>query len=111
MPRKDRSFTTADWIRILARNLSRSEQDEVLLFVFLVVPDVVFDRISLRLTGEGSEDKFPRAFRRTILGVLRLMRLINQLLTFVVKRVIIRVVFDATAREEIDRAIERLRGR
>lgn len=56
MPKKDRTFTNRDVLRIFCRNLDKKEQNKVLLFFWLILPaffgfDLIIDAILFLIPG------------------------------------------------------------
>ncbi|EJW73584.1 hypothetical protein WUBG_15507 [Wuchereria bancrofti] len=79
MGRRNTTFTGADIIRMLASNISRSEQDDVILFLYLVIPEIAVDRIERRIFGEGMTARGVSSGRSIISWILLARRLVNLL--------------------------------
>lgn len=104
MGRRNTTFTGADIIRMLASNISRSEQDDVILFLYLVIPEIAVDRIERRIFGEGMTARGVSSGRSIISWILLARRLVN-LLTSLVRQRIITQFMSNEARKELPKAI------
>jgi len=111
MPRKDRSFHGGDMIRLASKNLSNRETDDVILFYYMIVPEIAWDRIEARILGNGSIQG-PTIARPTFISifllVIRVGRRINGYLTTSVRRWIITRLMSPEARKEVEKAMSRL---
>lgn len=60
MPRKDRTYTNLDVLRIFCNNLDKTERNKVLLFYYVIVPaffgfDFILDTITLLIPGRTGQ--------------------------------------------------------
>lgn len=81
MARKDRSFSTADIIRLWCFNLTDEEQNEVLLFFWLIVPGILLDNTRIESIIRIIQEIVSNRLLRLILAVLeRYLSLIRRIL-------------------------------
>jgi len=105
MARKDRTFHGGDLIRLLGRNLIRHEQDDVILFLYMVIPEVALARIEERILGPSVPvPGLARSFISVALRAIALLRLLPNAF----RRRIIMSLMSAEARKEVPKAIDRL---
>lgn len=80
MPRKDRSFTAGDVVRIWCDNLDDNEQKEVFLFFFLIVPGILLTNSETLSILDIMKELAPNFIYRGIVMVvsqyLKIIRLI-----------------------------------
>lgn len=108
MPRRDKTFHGGDIIRLLAKNLNSKEQDDVILFLYLVIPEIASTRIEDRIFGPVPPvPSLSRSLLSLILRALSLLRLIP----FRIRSIVVNVFLSDEARKEVTRATALLTGR
>lgn len=105
MPRKDKSFHGGDIIRLLAKNLDSKEQDDVILFLYMVIPEIALQRLEDRIFGPSvAVPGLSRTFVSVAIRAVGLLRLLPNAF----RRIIITRFMSQTARKEVDKAIRSL---